>query len=87
MQVSGASIPATCTVSLGNVPASPGAVNAIILISKHPSSPLFGHYMQLALFFVVLVFSFVSAYFGLLTAASGGGKEKFANLSMINAIV
>jgi hypothetical protein len=43
--------------------------------------------MQLALLFVVLVLSFVSAYFGLLTAASGSGKEKFANLSMINAIV
>jgi hypothetical protein len=68
-------------------PASPSTVNAIISIPKHPSSPLFGHNMQLTLLFVVLVFSFVSAYFGLLTAASGGGKEKFANLSMINAIV
>jgi hypothetical protein len=69
------------------LPAPPSAVTAITSISKHPSSPLFGYNMQLALLFVVLLFSFVSAYFGLFkTAALGNGKEKFANLSIVNGI-
>jgi hypothetical protein len=70
------------------LPTPPRATTATTSISKHPSSPLFGHNMQLALLFFVLLFSFLSAYFGLFKmAASGSGKEKVANLSMVNIIV
>jgi hypothetical protein len=68
------------------LPTPPSATTATALISK--SSPLFGHNMQLALLFFVLLFSFLSVYFGLFKmAASASGKEKFANLSMVNIIV
>jgi len=70
------------------LPAPPSTATATTSISKHPFSPLFGKNTQLSLFFVVLLFSFFSAYFGLFKiAAAESGKEKFANLSIVNAIL
>jgi hypothetical protein len=69
------------------LPAPSSAVTTTTSISKHSSSPLFGHNMQLAFLFFVLLFSFLSAYFGLFKmAASGSVKEEIANLSMVDAI-
>jgi hypothetical protein len=43
--------------------------------------------MQLAFLSFVLLFSFLSAYFGLFKmAVPGSEKEKIANLSMVDAI-
>jgi hypothetical protein len=67
---------------------APIAVTAVTSISKHPSSSMLSHGMQLALLLAVLLFAFVSAYFGLFNeVSSGSGKEKFANFSMVNGIL
>jgi hypothetical protein len=70
------------------LPVHPSAVPATASMSNHALTPLFGHKMQLALLFLVLLFSLVSAHFGLfMTATSESGKENFANISMVNPIL
>jgi hypothetical protein len=67
--------------------ASPDVIIPTTSPSKHPSSPQFSHNMQLGLLVLVLLVSFLSAYFRLFNMEASASEDvKLVNISKIDPI-